>query len=101
MARFGVDKPERTGFTTNLSMGGVFVHTNSVFRPGTEVQLELVAGESRVSLTATVVWAKVVPPQLAHLMPCGMGLRFINPGQEWTEFFERWSERPLAAARSR
>ena len=92
MARYGVDKPDRTGFTTNLSKKGVFVHTNHVHKPGTALQLELVAGQRKVTLAAVVVWAKAVPAQLSHILPCGMGLRFTNPGPEWLEFFEVWSE---------
>jgi len=100
VARFGPDRPERTGFTTNLSMSGAFVHTNLAYRPGTQLKVELVAGESKVALTARVIWAKVVPAGLGHLMPCGMGLRFIDPGPAWSSFFEQWRSGPAASPRS-
>jgi Tfp pilus assembly protein PilZ len=101
IVRYGKDGLERTGFTTNLSLSGAFVHTNQVFKPGTLIQVELVAKEAKASLKAEVVWAKVVPPQLAHLLPCGMGLRFIDPDMRWREFYESWCDRGLAVSRAR
>jgi len=101
IARFGRDVLDRTGFTTNLSLSGAFVHTNHVFKPGTVIRVELVAKESKATLRAEVVWAKVVPAQLAHLLPCGMGLRFIDPDMKWREFYENWCGQPLALARAR
>jgi hypothetical protein len=37
-----------------------------------------------------VAWAKKVPANLAHILDCGMGLYFVDPGQEWTVFFDEW-----------
>ena len=31
-----------------------------------------------------------LPPQMAHLLPCGMGVRFINPGPEWDALLQQW-----------
>jgi Tfp pilus assembly protein PilZ len=102
IARFNVEGcPERTGFTTNLSLGGAFVHTRHVYKPDTIIRVELASGNSKITLKAVVVWAKLVPAQLAHLFPCGMGLRFIDPGMDWKEFYENWRGRPLAVARAR
>lgn len=88
--RYGLDGPDRTAFTNNLSLTGAFVKTNMVFRPGTTLQIEFEFPTERVSLWAQVVWSKRVPPQLAQAVHCGMGLRFINPGPEWEEVFNRW-----------
>lgn len=92
MVRFGVEKADRTGFTMNLSESGAFIRTNTVLKPGTTLQVELIFPERAVPLWAKVVWAKKVPPQLAHLLECGMGVRFINPGENWTGFFMRWMQ---------
>src|SRR5262249_11928894 len=101
VARFGVEALDRTGFTTNLSLCGAFVHTNRVFKPGTVIQIEFSAKQSTASVRAVVVWAKVVPVQLARFLPSGMGVRFIDPNMKWREFYETWCGPPLAVSRAK
>jgi len=91
MMRFGVESLERTGFTMNLSISGAFIRTNHVLRPGTLLQTEIEFPQEKISVWAQVVWAKRVPMELAHLLPCGMGVRFINPGPEWERLFNVWN----------
>jgi len=90
MCRFGVDETNRTAFTKNLSPTGVYLQTNNVFKPGTTIQVHLKLDERSFDMWARVVWAKKVPPQLAHVLECGMGVCFIDPSPEWLEFFPRW-----------
>lgn len=91
MVRFGLSGPERTAFTMNLSLTGAFIRTNSVFKPGTTIQTEFeFPDQQKFTLWAQVVWAKRVPPELAHTLACGMGVRFVNPGDDWQEFFKDW-----------
>jgi Tfp pilus assembly protein PilZ len=90
MVRFGVSGPEKTAFTMNVSLSGAFIRTNSVFRPGTTIHVELELPQQSYGHWAQVVWAKKVPPELAHSLPCGMGVRFINPGSDWQKTFEAW-----------
>jgi hypothetical protein len=93
MVRYGLSTPEKTGFTKNLSETGLFVMTNNVFKPGTTIQVQIQFPNETFSLWARVVWAKSVPPQLAHVLECGMGLCFIDPGEEWTSFFLAWKKK--------
>ena len=88
--RYGVQTLDRTAFTNNVSLSGAFLRTNNVFKPGTTLQLEFEFPSQNLALWAQVVWAKKVPPQLAHVLQCGMGLCFIDPSPEWLEFFPRW-----------
>ncbi len=90
MVRYGVSKADKTAFSRNLSRTGIFIQTNSVFKPGTTIQVELTFPERAFSLWAQVVWAKKVPPQLAHTLSCGMGLTFLEPPSEWTVFWEEF-----------
>ena len=90
MVRFGIDRLEKTGFTMNVSLSGVHIKTNSVFKPGSTVQVELDLPAGKHTLWGKVVWAKKVPSQLAHVLPCGMGVRFINPGKDFVEAYESW-----------
>lgn len=87
MCRYGVEKPDRTGFTMNLSETGVFIKTNNVFKPGTTLQVELPFPEATFVMWGRVIWAKKVPPQLAHILECGMGVCFIDPSAEWLQFY--------------
>jgi len=80
----------------NVSETGAFIRTNNVYAPGRTLQMEFHLGDDSVELYARVVWAKKVPPQLAHLLPCGMGVRFVTPPPEWISFYESWSDGKMA-----
>jgi Tfp pilus assembly protein PilZ len=88
--RFGIEKPERSAFTMNVSQTGAFIHTNQVYPPGKTIKVEFNFPDRSISVHAHVVWAKRVPREMAHLLRCGMGVRFINPGPEWVELFDSW-----------
>src|SRR5262245_52252069 len=93
MVRYGTSSAEKTAFTKNVSETGLFVQTNQVFRPGTTIQVEIRFPDRTFSMWARVVWAKSVPPQLAHILECGMGLCFIDPSAGWLELFRDWGKR--------
>lgn len=93
LVRFGVGSTRYTAFTRNLSERGLFLHTNTVFPPGTTILVEVHALDRTWMFWARVVWAKKVPPQLSHLLECGMGIELIEPGPEWGAFARSWTER--------
>jgi Tfp pilus assembly protein PilZ len=93
MVRYGASATQKSAFTMNLSETGLFVHTNQVFNPGTTIQVQIQFPERTFSMWARVVWAKAVPPQLAHVMECGMGVCFIDPSPDWFSFFREWSSK--------
>ncbi len=88
--RFGEAQPERMAFTMNVSKTGAFIRTNNVYAPGRTIKVEFNFDNDSTTLFAQVMWAKKVPPQLAHLLQCGMGVRFINPGPEWDALLKKW-----------
>jgi len=88
--RFGEAHPERMAFTMNVSCTGAFISTNNVFAPGRTIKVEFNFKDETATLIARVIWAKKVPQPLAHLLPCGMGVRFIDPGPEWDALLEKW-----------
>ena len=90
MVRFGQQTADRTAFTKNLSETGLFLQTNHVFPPGSTVQLQIHFPERVFSHWARVAWAKKVPPQLAHVLECGMGVCFLDPNADWLEFYASW-----------
>jgi Tfp pilus assembly protein PilZ len=85
--RYGVDAAERMAFTQNLSEAGVKVRTHRVFRPGTRLYLELKFPDRSFAMRGRVAWAKTVPPQLALVVDCGMGIRFLDPPDDWDEYY--------------
>jgi Tfp pilus assembly protein PilZ len=94
MVRYGTSKAEKTAFTRNISESGMFLQTNAVFKPGTTIQVRFEIEEQPFTMWARVVWAKKVPPQLAHILGCGMGICFIEPSPEWVEFIRRRHKNP-------
>ncbi len=88
--RFGATHPDRMAFTMNVSQTGAFISTNNVFAPGKTIKIEFNFENESPTLFAQVMWAKKVPPQMAHLLSCGMGVRLINPGPEWGALLEEW-----------
>jgi uncharacterized protein (TIGR02266 family) len=91
--RFGANGADRTGFTKNVSETGLFLKTNQVFPPGTTIHVTLQFPDREFAFWATVVWAKKVPPNLAHILECGMGVRFIEPTPEWLAYYESWKHK--------
>ncbi len=94
MVRYGQDALTKAAFTQNLSRTGLMVKTNHVFPPGTMLQVLLRFPEKTFTLWARVAWAKKVPPQLAHVLDCGMGMEFVDPPSEWRDFFAGWAGNP-------
>jgi Tfp pilus assembly protein PilZ len=87
MVRFGTRMADKTGFTKNISETGLFIQTNSVAKPGSTIQVNLQFPDLEFTMWARVRWAKKAPPQLAGLMGAGMGVQFIEPTQDWIDYF--------------
>src|SRR5580765_3260813 len=90
MVRFSDGETHRSGFSKNLSETGLFVQTNLMPQPGALIQVELSFPDRKFSMWARVMWGKKVPPQLAHILECGMGLRFENPPADWPAYYKEW-----------
>lgn len=93
MVRYGTSTAEKTAFTKNVSETGLFVQTNQVFKPGTTIQVQIQFPDRTFSMWARVVWAKAVPPQLSHILECGMGVCFIDPTPEWLQHYRDWAKK--------
>ena len=93
MVRYGLTSADKTAFTKNVSETGMFLQTNSVFKPGSTIHLQIQFPKNTFSMWARVIWAKTVPAQLSHVLECGMGVRYIDPPPEWHEFFKEWKKK--------
>jgi uncharacterized protein (TIGR02266 family) len=66
-----------TGFSENISEGGLFVATEAPHPLGTVMELTLsVMGQSAKTLRGEVVWIR--PPNARGGLPAGFGLRFMG-----------------------
>jgi PilZ domain len=93
MVRYGASSAEKTAFTKNVSETGLFLMCNQVFKPGTTIHVQINFPQKTFAMWAHVMWAKTVPIQLAHVLECGMGLRFIDPPAEWSAFYHDWAKK--------
>jgi hypothetical protein len=81
--RFGYPLPNREGFTRNVSSRGLFIVTRHVVDPGSVVQVIIDSGGTRIARWALVKWARRMPPELASILPSGMGLAVLDAGPDW------------------
>jgi len=88
--RFGVAKPDKLGYTQNISESGLYIETNHLIDPGTDLQLEIDTPGQRFELWATVVWARRLPPSFQQRLRGGLGCQFAFPSQDWINFYQRW-----------
>lgn len=67
-----------TGFSTDVSEGGVFVATLSEVAPGTAVELDLsIPGHPRMPVRGTVRWIREANLRAPEMMP-GLGVQFAE-----------------------
>ena len=66
------------GYTTNISLTGMFVATNSPVSSGSRVRVEVVDRDRGFMVEGVVAHARKSPPELARLSQSGMGIRFLS-----------------------
>jgi len=67
-----------TGFSTNLSEGGVFVATVSLLPVGTPVDLTFtLPGNTRITVKGEVRWTREIDDRVPDVFP-GVGVRFVE-----------------------
>ena len=84
MVRYGNDSKSYRAFTKEISRTGLRLRSNRVFKPGSQLRIEIEVDARKFVMWGRVVWAKKVPPQLEHVLDCGMGLLLIEPPADWT-----------------
>ena len=82
-----------TGFSGDLSEGGVFVATyEKLLAPGTSVEIALaLPGRSPVKLAGTVRWVRDPSDQMPGVFP-GMGIRFKTLSADETALIKDFLE---------
>jgi uncharacterized protein (TIGR02266 family) len=79
-----------TGFSTNLSEGGVFVATVSLLPVGTPVDLTFtLPGNTRITVKGEVRWTREIDDRVPDVFP-GVGVRFVELGVDAANALHRF-----------
>jgi hypothetical protein len=76
--RFGFSRPEKYGFTDDITHEGLFIRSAVVARPGVKLQIELDLPAGLVALVGEVRWTKKVPSNTLNRLKGGMGVMIIG-----------------------
>ncbi len=88
--KYGVDRMPYVGFTEDLSPTGIYLKSNVVFPPKTQLTLKLALPDSQIAhLTGKVMWEKKIPPTEAGSEKTGMGIRILKADEVYLEFIKR------------
>ena len=66
------------GYTTNISMTGMFVATNSPVPSGTRIRVEVIDRNRGFMIEGVVAHARKVRSELAAITQSGLGVRFLS-----------------------
>ena len=87
---FSSDSNVFTGFSTNLSEGGVFVATLDLLPVGTPVDLTFtLPGNKRVTVKGEVRWTREIDDRMPDVFP-GVGVRFMDLTSDATAALHRF-----------
>ena len=76
--RFGINRPDKVGFTDDITHEGLFIRSGVVARSGVKLQVELDMPDGLVALVGEVRWTKKIPPGVLHKLKGGMGIKIIG-----------------------
>ena len=87
--RYGLEKPDKLGFTEDISDTGIFIRSPQVLQPGKIVFVELKLSDGALILIkGRVMWAKRVPQNLMNKVKGGMGVRILSFEQGEADYQE-------------
>src|SRR5687767_401947 len=66
------------GYTTNISLTGMFIGTSSPLPPGTRLRVEVLEGNRGFMVEGVVAHARKVRGEMMRLSQPGMGVRFLS-----------------------
>ena len=66
------------GYTTNISMTGMFIATRSPHPPGTRLRIEVLEAQRGFVIEGVVAHARKVRGEMMHVSQPGMGVRFLD-----------------------
>lgn len=72
------DSTPYIGYTTNISLTGMFIATNSPVTSGSRIRIEVIDRDRGFMMEGVVAHARKTPVELARLNQSGMGVRFLS-----------------------
>lgn len=81
------DTTTYVGYTTNISMTGMFVATNSPMAGGSRIRIEVVDRDRGFMIEGVVAHARKVRAELVRVTQSGMGVRFLTVEELVRELF--------------
>lgn len=87
-----VDGPHTffTGFTQDISKGGVFLATHQIYPVGTNMKLVFQVENEHLIVEAIVRWIRPKEKIFNNDLLPGMGLQFLNPPEKLVLVFENF-----------
>jgi uncharacterized protein (TIGR02266 family) len=88
---------QKSGFTVDVSVGGVFVRDSDVIPPGTPVTvtLPLPGEEDEVKCRGTVAWVNQPKNSAKENYPPGIGIQFVDINPDYRDAIRRYVEKML------
>lgn len=85
-----IDGPHNffSGFTEDISKGGVFLATSQIYPIGMKMKLSFRIEGMDVDLEAVVRWTRNPESVNSDDLSPGMGLQFIDPPEKFVKIFE-------------
>jgi uncharacterized protein (TIGR02266 family) len=78
-----------TGFSENISEGGLFIATDAPFEIGSRLNIKLsLMGDEPVESEVVVRWVR--PPGAAGGLPAGMGVQFETLEEQWESDLQKF-----------
>jgi Tfp pilus assembly protein PilZ len=77
--RYGLEGPDKIGFTEDISDTGIFIKSPLVVNPGKTIYVEFrLQDNSSILVKGRVMWAKRVPQSLLRKVKGGMGIHILS-----------------------
>jgi Tfp pilus assembly protein PilZ len=91
--KYGLEKPPtHTSFVTDLSVTGVCIKANRVFKPGSKLFLTLFIADKSFDAEGVVTWSQKVPQSIVRAVKSGMGIEFTSVEQELLDICKERNE---------
>ncbi|MEE9542934.1 MAG: PilZ domain-containing protein [Thermodesulfobacteriota bacterium] len=88
LVRYGPENPPKfNSFITDFSDTGVYLKTNTVFRPGTNLFLTIEVDGVKYDCEGVVSWSKRVPRGMERSSKNGMGIKFTTLPDELSSLY--------------
>lgn len=80
---YGPGTPHFKGYSGNMSRSGIMIRAIRCFGPGIVLNMQLDFGGKLIRIRGTVLWAREGSVQLLPTGRIGMGLKLIDPPDEY------------------